>query len=441
MRALGASRTSVATGGILGANWARDPLWKIARAVPGLDLRFAENKSLTDANTGASLVTFTRASTGTFVGSNGLLQIAATDVPRFDHNPITGESLGLLVEDARTNLLRRSEEFNLSSIWGFNGTVSGNAAVSPDGLTTAEKLNETSTTGSFFVFQGVTYVSGNAYTLSVYAKKAERNFLCLRLPGSTFGLSTDAYFNLNTGTVGTTVNSPVATISDAGNGWYRCSITKTATASTSGNLQIFVSNADATTTYTGTAGSAIYIWGAQLEIGSTPSSYIPTVASAVTRAADVVSIGGTNFSSWYNQTEGTVFVEWSSYAAGTQRYLADFETATLGSSRIDININTSNVVNPRTVVGGTTPVSLTTGTYTANTSAKVAFACKVTDYAASLNGATPATNSSIVSPPSPLTQLFIGSLYAGFQINGRIKRFTYWPTRLSNAALQVLTAP
>jgi hypothetical protein len=134
-------------------------------------------------------------------------------------------------------------------------------------------------------------------------------------------------------------------------------------------------------------------------------------------------------------------VGWSSFAAGTQRYLADFETATSGGNRIDININTSNAVNPRTVVGGSALVSLAPGSYTANTSAKVAFAYKVTDYAASLNGATPTTNSSAVSPPSSLTQLFIGSLFGGSQINGTIARFTYWPTRLANTTLQQIAQP
>ena len=109
MRALGASRTSLVPGGVLAGPWVRNDLWRRARAVPSLDLRFADNKSLTDAVTGASLVTFTRASSGTYTDSAGVLQTAATDVPRFDHDPTTGESLGLLVEEQRTNLLLRSE--------------------------------------------------------------------------------------------------------------------------------------------------------------------------------------------------------------------------------------------------------------------------------------------------------------------------------------------
>jgi hypothetical protein len=83
--------------------WVKNELWRRARAVPSLDLRFADNKSLVDAVTGASLITFNRASSGTYTDSAGVIQTASNNVPRFDHNPITGESLGLLVEEQRTN--------------------------------------------------------------------------------------------------------------------------------------------------------------------------------------------------------------------------------------------------------------------------------------------------------------------------------------------------
>lgn len=102
--------------------WVRNELWRRARAVPSLDLRFAENRSLVDATTGLDLVTFTRTHEGRFVGSNGLIQVAPANTPRFDHNPITGESLGLLVEEQRTNEVRNSN--NMSAVvTGSPGTL------------------------------------------------------------------------------------------------------------------------------------------------------------------------------------------------------------------------------------------------------------------------------------------------------------------------------
>ena len=124
--------------------WAKNELWRIAGAVPSLDLRFADNKSLADAVTGASLITFTRASSGTYVDSAGVLQTAAIDVPRFDHNPTTGESLGLLVEEQRTNLLLNSATLSTQSVTvaAAANTLSfyGTGTVTLTGVSTAGPL-------------------------------------------------------------------------------------------------------------------------------------------------------------------------------------------------------------------------------------------------------------------------------------------------------------
>jgi hypothetical protein len=96
--------------------WVHNALWRSAKAVPSLDLRFADSKSLVDSRTGQSLITFTRASSATYIDSAGTLQTAAVDVPRFDHNPTTGESLGLLAEEQRTNLLLNTATLSTQSV-------------------------------------------------------------------------------------------------------------------------------------------------------------------------------------------------------------------------------------------------------------------------------------------------------------------------------------
>jgi hypothetical protein len=107
---------------------------------PSLDLNFAANKSLIDDISGNNLITFSRASTGTFVGSDGLIQTAASGVPRFDHTGATGESLGLLVEEARTNIATYSTDFS-QAVWAkSNSTITANAATAPDGTLTASLL-------------------------------------------------------------------------------------------------------------------------------------------------------------------------------------------------------------------------------------------------------------------------------------------------------------
>lgn len=356
MRALGASRTSVATGGILGANWARDPLWKNARAVPSLDLRFAENKSLTDAKTGASLVTFTRASTGTYVGSDGLIKSATTNEARFDHNPTTGESLGLLVEEARTNLVLRSEELDNAS-WTKQSSVSvsANTTISPDGALTADTVTADQSLG---IFQSVAATVSTTYTNSVYIKAGTATAIMLR---DDTGAGRHIVFNPSTGVITATSGTLVSSGSQAlNNGWYRYFMTYVADATTARGI-----------IRPNSAGSAqtFIAWGAQIEAGAFATSYIPTTTATATRAADVASITGANFSSWYNQTEGTVFAETQQIGSilgytmalsdGTDNNrIAQFRSATTLGSRITrsgtstnpSNITIADLVSLRSVI-------------------------------------------------------------------------------------------
>lgn len=219
MRALGASRTSVVPGGVLAAGWARDPLWKTARAVPSLDLRFADNKTLGDAYAGGNPVTFTRASTATFVGSDGLIQTATTNEPRFDHNPTTGESLGLLVEEARTNLLLNSATLSTQSVTvaAAANTLSfyGTGTVTLTGVSTAGPLvgtganNRVSLTFTPTVGVLVLTVSGSVTNAQLEAGAFPTSYI--PTTGSTVtraadvasvtGSNLSSWYNQNSGTI------------------------------------------------------------------------------------------------------------------------------------------------------------------------------------------------------------------------------------------------
>ena len=258
-------------------------------ATSSLDLNFAANKNV------GPLVDFTRASSGTYVDSQGVIRTATTNEARFDHNPTTGESLGLLVEEQRTNLLSQSEDF-LTTWTPTNTTVSTNQITAPDGAITADKVVETATTAEHNIRQDTASQSAGTYTLSIFAKAAERNVIQFVSTGVLGGFR--ANFDLANGVLGSVDAQLTANIIPFPNGWYRCVVT--ATSTTAGVLRaqwnIVTSPTSARVeSYLGDTSKGLYLWGAQLEAGSFPTSYIPTTTSTVTRSADVASITGSDF--------------------------------------------------------------------------------------------------------------------------------------------------
>jgi hypothetical protein len=177
-----------------------------------------------------------------------------------------------LIQRVPWNLVGYSEQFD-NAVWTkFDTTVTANATISPNGTTTADKLVESATTNVHWLFQSTTTTSSLA--MSCYMKKGERDWGLIRTRtslGDRF-----AWFNLNTGVVGTVESSITASITNVGDGWYRC-IVVSANPTTSANpFVIGLSNADNVSTYTGNGTSGIFIWGAQLVEGTTAQTYLPT---------------------------------------------------------------------------------------------------------------------------------------------------------------------
>ena len=222
-----------------------------------LDLNFASTKSLVDSVTGNNLITFTRASTGTYVGADGLLRSAVT------------------------NLLLRSEELDNASWNQTASSVSANAIASPFGTTTADKLIENSALAQHYIWQLMNVTASSSYTVSIYAKAAERSevYLSLSTYNSAFLSGVDAYFTLSSGTIRSLGPNATARISSAGNGWYRCSVSGTAQITTAAIINAAATSNGTTFYYTGDGTSGIYLWGAQLEQSSTVGEYIPTTST------------------------------------------------------------------------------------------------------------------------------------------------------------------
>jgi hypothetical protein len=205
-----------------------------------------------------SLTAFTATSGAPITNYIPVLLTAAAGVARFEHNPVTGESLGLEIEEQRTNLVTYSEQFDNAAWSKSNSTVTSNTIIAPDGTLTGDKLVENSSLAFHNATQSVVGVNP---TFSVYAKAGERNQLAVFIGGVSVGVG----FDLTAGTVitisGYTTGSSTSTITAVGNGWYRCTV---AFSGTTAFVQLGMGLSGAGN-YTGNGFAGLYIWGAQLE--------------------------------------------------------------------------------------------------------------------------------------------------------------------------------
>lgn len=250
---------------------------------PSLTLDFQKSKQLDPR------ITFSRSSSATYV-EGGVIKYADEHQARFEDD-------GLLIEESKTNAVLYSEDFQ--NQWSVGGGGSGGSAtnsqtVSPDGNNTGAKFAAPATR----YLNGTTTESGMPNT------------------GVRFNLAAGTFDSVITG-------SPDSyDITPAGNGWYRCwlevsNLTCSIYAKKGEldfigiqllNSSVFIYALNSTYNQTSTT-DGIYLWGAQLEAGSFPTSYIPTSGSEEIRSVDIAQITGDNFSSWYNPSESTWYAE------------------------------------------------------------------------------------------------------------------------------------
>jgi len=459
-----------------------------------LDLDFAGAKSLKNQIGKEDVVSFTRASSGTYVGSDGLIKTATT------------------------NLVLRSEEFDQSPWFAPVGiTVTPNAEIAPNGTLTADRvqwdIGNKGLSQSFTGLIGVSYalsvwvkgaagetirfggnnIAANNYTLTGQWQRLEitgiSSSTSLNITINTFAgvtardlyvwgaqleqsstvgeyVKTTSTINsaprfdhdpttgeslgllveeqrsnllLNSGTLATqdvTVTAVAHTLSFYGSGTVALSGTHTATVVGTGAYP-----ARTTLTFTPTAGTlTVTVSGtveyANLEIGSFATSYIPTTGSTVTRAADVASIEGANFSSWYRQDEGSAFVDFTINGVNTgNNFIYDFSNGTIDE---EIFLNYQDTGNARWVarIAGVQTTQDQNGAGLPRF--KHAFGMASNNYMVARDGIL-STGSSQVGMPSN-TSLRLGARFNDFAAsNGTIRRLTYWPTRLPDSTLQTIT--
>lgn len=367
-------------------------------------------------------VTVTRAlNTATRVNSSGFVEVVNADLPRFDYDPITLAPKGLLIEESRVNELLYSSTFD-DAVWGLTAsgtgvvpTVTPNAGISPDGTNNAYRLeadrgasNTLSDASVLRQQPAVTYANPHNMAVSIWAK-------------SNTGLNQNVYFRNATATGGTVI---IVTPT-----WQRFSFAGSVVANFD-VLQI------------GCRGGVnldqsidILIWNGQLEIAAFPTSDIITGATRLTRNADVVSMTGTNFSDWYNASEGTFVADVNqSPASGL---VVALDAAANASNRISlIKAATSGFANFFVFTAAFPEANITNSNVIGT--GKIVGAYKANNCGLSSNGVAAITDTSVVLPTP--TFLRIGARQDGGNAwNAPIKRVLYYPQRLTNAEVQAFS--
>ena len=239
---------------------------------PTLNLDFANSKTLHKD------IIFYRDSIATYYNKKGVLCFANRNEPRFDHDPATGESKGLLVEEATTNLTSGANQFN--AWFGQNRVkIKPNATISPSGLMDATKIvdDPDGVNGRHELWRSFSATSGQDYTFSFYAKEAENTKIAIVWYGDNgvFG-SGQTTFDLHSGVVTQQGFAHTVRIEPLPNGWYRCIATATAGATAAGYYGFYnVEQSSGSTTYVGTRGNGVFVYGAQFEYKDFATSYVP----------------------------------------------------------------------------------------------------------------------------------------------------------------------
>ena len=414
---------------------------------PSLNLDFANSKKLD------SRITFTRGSTATYTDESGIIRTAAANEARFDHDG-DGNSLGLLIEESRTNLRPYSNPIpsQFNSLSSPKTTIAPSSTIAPDGTATAlvHTCQVTGNTTEYFLSYAAIPTTGKI-VVSVFIKNVSAQNVRLSGDPSNQGYYGGIASTIDfTGSVPTiSKNTGVGTdpLIECGlipypNGWYKAYqvIDLSISSVTPPNGQ---TRASVPTFVNGSSGEQFLSWGYSIEAGSFPTSYIPTSGSTVTRSADAASMTGTNFSSWYNSSEGTVFAKFKSQ-------YPDGEPTTIFTGQITntIRIFVFTNLNRALLQYGSTGVYSNDGAsgYPTESDFSSAALFYTDDGASSSFGGSyqgfpvkSGTGTGGVTISSFIFAPFTGASGALQASSAHLSRFTYYPVRLSDGTLQALT--
>lgn len=341
-----------------------------------------------DAQLEKGLVATSYLDSGATTATSGV----ADNEPRINY---AGGTASLLLEPSRTNIVTQSEYFGGYS--NSNSTDEPNATTSPEGLTNATSFLEAATTGQHKLFTSLTFDGSSTYTFSIFAKSNGRDLYVDTQNSNEWGGR--AWFDLTAGTANAVLGT--ADIKDYGNGWYRCIVTGASTLAGGNFIELLTSNGSSNST-TGDITKGVYIYGAQLEIGSYATSYIPTYGTSVTRNAD--GFQKTGASGVIGQTEGTLYIEAIFKEEGN---LSQWFSLTDGTANNWVFIGKDND-DIRGYVRANNIVAFTNQTFqiTNNTVVKAALSYKSGSISLYINGSLIASSTNSFSFNQPLDTIY-----------------------------------
>jgi hypothetical protein len=380
---------------------------------------------------------FSRSGKATRINSQGLIEEVSNGQSRLNYPMIDGVVKGCphhILEPARTNVFQRSEEFS-NAYWNTARIETPYIAdvLSPDGTLNAYTLEiSNGETGGGGVYKSISVTGDNSW--SVFAKKNTVDYLVLGDTGLD-GSRNVVYFNLSNGTIGSEYQNATGEMQDFGNGWYRCTMKYTLTSS--GNKFIYMTNIDGTTTNGVQGGDSIYIYGAQLEQGSYPTSYIKSNGSATTRSAETAN--GSGDAATFNDSEGVLMAEISALANDLTYRILSLSNGTLAERVYLQYTNASNTISTVVKKGSSTQANISYVLPNETEFNKVLLKYKSNDFALWVNGFEVGTDTS-GNTPIGLSELAFDDGNGNNVFQGKTKQLQYYNSALTDSELEQLTS-
>jgi hypothetical protein len=273
-----------------------------------------------------SRITFSRASTAYRNNQGGIMGSVAANVARLEHDPATLKSLGLLIEEQRTNYAQATEDIDNASYWTYaNATRATNSTTAPDGTTTADTWTATAGSASTLLSTSNATGAGATVTNTFRIKKKDLDWIAIQCRAPNASHFARVFFNITTLAVGSNSQTGTqcvyvansASVKELPNDWREISATFTTTVATTTGAGLNMASADGNVSSGISAGNGYYIWGVNNQVGAFPTSYIPATTAAVTRSADVATVTGSNFTGIYNALKMSMVAAFRGQATGT----------------------------------------------------------------------------------------------------------------------------